>query len=195
MFDLIRELKRKQVGIVYVSHRLDEIAGLVDRVTVLRDGRSIGDLSRRRYRPKKDRIAHHRAMTLCPRFSRRSAKLDETPLLVTKHLSREGEFGEVSIDVRRGEVVVITGLVGSGRTELLETLFRARRPDKGEIFLEGRRCDSASVRAAIRDGIVLIPRGPPRARTLHDSANVRKYRDGDRATLLGALRPLAQLGN
>ena len=57
---------------------------------------------------------------------------------MTKQLSRNGEFEDISIDVRCGEIVVITGLIGSGRTELLETLFRARRPDTGEIFLGGR---------------------------------------------------------
>jgi ABC-type sugar transport system ATPase subunit len=156
LFDLIRELKRKQVGIVYVSHRLDEITGLVDRVTVLRDGRSMGTFPAANIDRRKivSLITGHDAL---PSASRRSAKLGETPLLVTKHLSREGEFEDVSIDVRRGEVVVVTGLLGSGRTELLETLFRARRPDKGEIFLDGRRCESVSVRDAIRDGIVLIP--------------------------------------
>jgi ABC-type sugar transport system ATPase subunit len=156
LFDLIRELKRKQVGIVYVSQRLDEITGLVDRVTVLRDGRSMGtfpaaDIDRRKI---VSLITGHDAL---PSLSRRFPKPDETPLLVTKHLSREGEFDDVSIDVRRGEIVVVTGLVGSGRTELLETLFRARRPDKGEIFLDGRKCESVSVRDAIQDGIVLIP--------------------------------------
>jgi simple sugar transport system ATP-binding protein len=107
LFDLIRELKRKQVGIVYVSHRLDEITGLVDRVTVLRDGRSMGtfpaaDIDRRKI---VSLITGHDAL---PSLSRRSAKLNEAPLLVTKHLSRDGEFEDVSIDVRRGEVVVIT---------------------------------------------------------------------------------------
>ena len=155
LFDLIHELKRKQVGIVYVSHRLDEITGLVDRVTVLRDGRSMGtslaaDIDRRKI------VLLITGDDALP-SSRSAAKHDITPFLVTKHLSREGEFEDVSIDVRRGEIVVITGLVGSGRTELLETLFRARRPDKGEIFLDRRKCDSASVRTAIRDGIVLIP--------------------------------------
>jgi ribose transport system ATP-binding protein len=156
LFDLIRELKRKQVGIVYVSHRLDEIAGLVDRVTVLRDGRSMGtfpvaDTDRRKI---VSLITGHDAF---PTRSRQSAQRDGTPLLMTKQLSRKGEFEDISIDVCRGEIVVITGLIGSGRTELLQTLFRARRPDDGEIFLDGRKCDSASVRSAIRDGIVLIP--------------------------------------
>jgi ribose transport system ATP-binding protein len=156
LFDLIRELKRKQVGVVYVSHRLDEIAGLVDRVTVLRDGRSMGTFPAAEIDRRKivSLITGHDAL---PSSSRASTKLNETPLLVTKHLSRDDEFEDVSIDVRRGEVVVITGLVGSGRTELLETLFRARRPDKGEIFLNGRRCGQASIRSAIRDGVVLIP--------------------------------------
>jgi ribose transport system ATP-binding protein len=156
LFELIRDLKRQQVGIVYVSHRLDEITGLVDRVTVLRDGRSMGtflaaDVDRRKI------VSLITGQDALRSSSRRAAKVDKTPLLTTKHLSREGEFEDVSIDVRRGEIVVITGLIGSGRTELLETLFRARRPDKGEIVLDGRICDQASVRSAIRDGIVLIP--------------------------------------
>jgi ribose transport system ATP-binding protein len=156
LFNLIRGLKRKQVGIVYVSHRLDEIAGLVDRITVLRDGRSMGtfpaaDIDRRKI---VSMITGHDAF---PARTRQSAAPAETPLLVTKQLSRNGEFEDVSINVRRGEIVVITGLVGSGRTELLQTLFRARRPDNGEMFLDGRRCDSASIRSAIRDGIALIP--------------------------------------
>jgi ribose transport system ATP-binding protein len=156
LFELLHELKRKQVGIIYVSHRLDEIAGLVDRVTVLRDGRSMGtfpavDTDRTKI---VSLITGHEAF---PTRSRQSVQLDEKPLLVTKQLSRRGEFEDISIDLRRGEIVVITGLIGSGRTELLETLFRARRPDEGEIFLDGRKCDSASVRSAIRDGIVLIP--------------------------------------
>jgi ribose transport system ATP-binding protein len=159
LFDLIRELKRKRVAIVYVSHRLDEIAGLVDRVTVLRDGRSMGtfpaaDTDRRKI---VSLITGHDTL---PMRSRPSAKRDEAPLLLTKQLSRRGEFEDISIDLRRGEIVVITGLIGSGRTELLETLFRARRPDSGEILLDGRKRGSASVRSAIRDGIVLIPEDP-----------------------------------
>jgi ribose transport system ATP-binding protein len=156
LFDLIRELKRKQVGMVYVSHRLDEIAGLVDRVTVLRDGKSMGTFPAAEIDRRKivSLITGHDAL---PTRSRQSARQNEKPLLVTKQLSRKGEFEDISIDLRRGEIVVITGLIGSGRTELLETLFRARRPDGGEICLDGRKCDSASVRSAIRDGIVLIP--------------------------------------
>ena len=156
LFDLIRALKHKQVGMIYVSHRLDEIAGLVDRVTVLRDGKSMGtfpavEIDRRKI---VSLITGHDTL---PTRLRQSASHDEKPLLLTKQLSRKGEFEDISIDLRRGEIVVITGLIGSGRTELLETLFRARRPDSGEIFLDGRRYDSASVRRAIRDGIVLIP--------------------------------------
>jgi ABC-type sugar transport system ATPase subunit len=149
-------LKRKQVGMVYVSHRLDEIAGLVDRVTVLRDGKSMGTFPAAEIDRRKivSLITGHSAL---PTRSRQSAQHDEKPLLVTKQLSRKGEFEDISIDLRRGEIVVITGLIGSGRTELLETLFRARRPDSGEIFLDGRKRNSASVRSAIRDGIVLIP--------------------------------------
>jgi ribose transport system ATP-binding protein len=156
LFGLIRELKRQQVGMVYVSHRLDEIEGLVDRVTVLRDGKSMGTFPAAEIDRRKivSLITGHNAL---PTRSRQSARYDEKPLLVTKQLSRKGEFEDISIDLRRGEIVVVTGLIGSGRTELLETLFRARQPDSGEIFLDGQICNSDSVRGAIRDGIVLIP--------------------------------------
>src|ERR1700684_349143 len=99
-----------------ISHRLDEIAGLVDRVTVLRDGRSMGTFAARRYRRRKVvwLITGHDAFAT---RLRQSAKPDETPLLVTKQLSRNEEFEDISIDVRCGEIVVITGLIGSGRTE------------------------------------------------------------------------------
>ena len=194
LFDLIRELKRKHVGIVYVSHRLDEIMGLVDRVSVLRDGRSMGtfpaaDIDRRKI------ISLITGRDALPSASRRSSRSDETPLLVTKHLSREGEFEDVSIDVRRGEVVVVTGLVGSGRTELLQTLFRARRPDKGEVFLDGRRCELGVHSRRDLGWNCFDPGRPSGARILHDPAHVRKHCDGDPATVLRRARSLARLGN
>ncbi|MFZ0604027.1 MAG: sugar ABC transporter ATP-binding protein [Roseiarcus sp.] len=194
LFGLIGELKRKQVGIAYVSHRLEEIAGLVDRVTVLRDGRSMGaflaaDIDRRKI---VSLITGHDAL---PSASCRFAKPDETPLLVAEHLSRDGEFEDVSIDVRRGEVVVITGLVGSGRTELLEPLVRVRRPDKGEILLDGRKMRVGFRSRRDPGWNCFDPGRPPGAWTLPDPANVRKHCDGDSATLLRRARSLARLGN
>ena len=192
LFDLIRELKRKQVGIVYVSRRLNEITGLVDRVTVLRDGRSMGTLPAADIDRGKivSLVTGHDALPLA---SCRSAKPDETPLLVAKQLSRDGEFEDVFIDVRRGEVVVVTGLVGSGRTELLETSLSSKVPGQGRDLL-GRPQMRVGFHSSRDPGWNCFDPGrPPGARTLHDPANVRKRCDGDFATLLQRARSLARL--
>ena len=157
LFDLIRTLAKQQVAIVYVSHRLEEINELVNRVTVLRDGRSMGSFPA----SELDRSRIVSLITgrrdLRPRLRREARKRQGPPLLETKGLCRKGEFEDVSLSVRPGEVVVLTGLVGAGRTELLQTIFAARRADKGEIAVGGRKVSTGSVREAIGMGIALIP--------------------------------------
>lgn len=156
LFELVRKLAASGVGIVYVSHRLEEIAPLVQRVTVLRDGLSagtfaIGELDR-------NRIVE--LITGRERHSVRSAREANAPgrkVLEAKGLSRKGEFDDISLAVREGEVVVLTGLVGAGRTELLETLFGLRLPDRGEILQDGRPISLRMPREAINAGIALIP--------------------------------------
>ena len=156
LFDLIRTLAKQQVAIIYVSHRLEEINELVNRVTVLRDGRSMGSF------PASE-LDRSRIVSLItgrrdrPRLRREARKREGPPLLETKGLCRKGEFEDVSLSVRPGEVVVLTGLVGAGRTELLQTIFAARRADQGEIAVGGRKVSTGSVREAIGMGIALIP--------------------------------------
>jgi len=157
LFALVRRLAQSGVGIVYVSHRLEEIAPLVDRVTVLRDGKSVGT-----YPVKElDRgkvvalITGHERIWAQPGWKRESA-LGE-PLLELRHLGRNEEFHDISLTLRRGEILVLTGLVGAGRTELLETVFGVRIADTGEIHVCGRPVTLSSPRDAIRSGIALIP--------------------------------------
>jgi ribose transport system ATP-binding protein len=157
LFDLIRRLARSGVGIIYVSHRLEEIAPLVDRVTVLRDGRSVGTYP-------VDQIDRANVVALITgragqstERSRRPANLTGEPLLELRALGRSGEFEDISLTVHRGEIVVLTGLVGAGRTELLETIFGARRAGSGEICVGGKAVTFARPRDAIRHGIALIP--------------------------------------
>ena len=118
---------------------------------------------------------HH---DLRPRQRRPALKGGQAPVLETKGLSRKGEFEDISIRVHRGEIVVLTGLVGAGRTELLQTIFSARRADGGEIFFKGRKKSSRSIRATIREGIALIPEDRKGQGTMRDSARLREYRDG-----------------
>lgn len=155
LFDLVRRLAESGVGMIYVSHRLEEIAPLVDRVTILRDGRSVGtfpvgELDRRKV---VSLITGHEG-TGSP--AHRTRTPGET-LLELRGLTRKNEFSDISFSVRRGEVLVLTGLVGAGRTELLETVFGARRADSGEIILANTPITPASPRDAIGAGIALIP--------------------------------------
>jgi ABC-type sugar transport system ATPase subunit len=157
LFVLIRKLAQSGVGIIYVSHRLEEIAPLVNRVTVLRDGRSVGTYP-------VDQLDRRNVVALITgqdwrssERSRRSARSIGEPLLELHHLGRAREFEDISLTLRRSEILVLTGLVGAGRTELLETIFGARRAATGEIRVGGKTVKFAGPRDAIRSGIALLP--------------------------------------
>jgi ribose transport system ATP-binding protein len=157
LFALIRRLAQSGVGIIFVSHRLDEIASLADRVTVLRDGRSVGtfpaDALDRRKIVALITGHEHAAADTAPRVAREIGEV----LLNLDRLGRNGEFADISLTVRRGEIVVLTGLVGAGRTELLETIFGARVADSGAIRVQGKVVRFAGPGDAIAGGIGLIP--------------------------------------
>jgi len=157
LFTLLRKLAQSGVGVVYVSHRLEEVASLVNRVTVLRDGRSVGTYPVEQL-DRRNVVALITGQDRRPsESSPRTAGSHGEPLLEVRRLNRANEFENVSFTVRRGEILVLTGLVGAGRTELLETLFGARRPASGEIRIRGRAVKFADPRDAIRSGIALLP--------------------------------------
>jgi ABC-type sugar transport system ATPase subunit len=157
LFALVGRLARSGVGLVYVSHRLEEIALLANRVTVLRDGRSVGTYPANQL----DRQTIVALITGQERRSSQAVARAARPrgdlALEVQGLTRTGEFEDVSFALYRREVLVLTGLVGAGRTELLETIFGARRPERGEIRAGQRTMTHASPRAAIACGIALIP--------------------------------------
>ncbi len=156
LFELIDELRRQQVGIIYISHRLSEVVRLSDRVLVLRDGKAVGELL-------KDQITHgHLVSMMVGRditndFSRVTNKFGR-PLLEVDHLVTEAWPQEsVSFRVYAGEIVGIAGLVGSGRTELLETLFGTRPKRSGAIRIDDQRTEIGHPRQAIASGLALVP--------------------------------------
>lgn len=156
LFSLVHELCEQGVGMIYVSHRLEEIGSLVDRVTILRDGKSVGTfpvdaLDRRKV---VSLITGQHASTKSTLAQRREAG---PILLETRNLTRKGEFKNISISVRRGEITVLTGLVGAGRTEFLETIFGVRKLEAGEIYLAGRPISISCPQDAIEAGLALIP--------------------------------------
>lgn len=154
LFELIRSLKSKGVSIIYISHRLEEIFQIADRVTVLRDGKLVGT------KPVSeiDRDEIIRMMVgreLKEKIPKESVEFGP-PALTIKGLSRKGILHDISFTVHKGEVLGIAGLVGAGRTELARAIFGADPIDSGEIWLNGTRVDIRSPRDAIQLGIGLV---------------------------------------
>jgi rhamnose transport system ATP-binding protein len=155
LFAVLEKLKARGVTLLYVSHRLPEVFRLCDRITVLRDGAYVETCDRRAVTP--DRIV--RAMVgreLPPRAAlHRSGP--PTVVLAIEALARRPCFRNVTLSVRAGEIVGLFGLVGSGRSELLETIFGLFAPDAGTIRVDGQPVLAGSPRAAARAGIALVP--------------------------------------
>jgi ribose transport system ATP-binding protein len=155
LFRHVRRLQAEGVGVVYVSHRMDEIRRIADRVTVLRDGRVV-ETAPTRDLPL-DRIVRlmvGRATVDAYDFGAREIG---PVVLRVEGLRRGGAVRGVSFEVRRGEVLGLAGLVGSGRTALLRALFGADPPDAGRVFVDGRPVALRTPRDAVRAGIGMIP--------------------------------------
>jgi ABC-type sugar transport system ATPase subunit len=154
LFALIRSLRADGVLVVYISHRLEEIMGIADDIAVMRDGRIVarttpGETSEAELVRL---MAGRRVEQIYP--GRRSAPGAE--LLRTEGLSRDGEFEDISLSIRAGEVVGMFGLVGSGRSELASCLFGAEPRCSGTLFLAGKPVHLRSPQQAISAGIALV---------------------------------------
>jgi len=154
LFDIIRDLRRHGIGIIYISHRLDEIFSIADRVTVLRDGanvgeRPIGQLTRQQM------IELMVGRELKDEFPKRAVAIG-TPRLKVSGLQRGRAVRNVSFDVRGGEILALTGLIGAGRTEVVRLIFGADQRDAGDIQLDGRTLAVRTPRDAITAGIGLL---------------------------------------
>lgn len=159
LFRIIRELKSQGIGIVYVSHRLDEIFEICDRATIFRDGehiatQPISELTRESIielmvgRKLENEFPH--------RESTSTEKSNIGEGLTVSNLNRGSEVQDVSFSVRRGEIVALTGLVGAGRTEAVRLIFGADQRDSGSVKLDGRELTIRNPRDAIRAGICLL---------------------------------------
>ncbi len=155
LFNVIRDLKASGVGIVYISHRLDEMAEIVDRVTVLRDGRYIAtdafaDTT------INDIVAKMVGRSLEEKFPERRSVPAQDIVLSATGLTRAGVFTDVSFALRRGEILGFSGLMGAGRTEVARAIFGADPLDAGTITLHGETLTIRSPRDAIASGIAYL---------------------------------------
>jgi rhamnose transport system ATP-binding protein len=156
LFNVIRKLRASGVGVIYISHRLEELALIADRVTVLRDGATIDT----RVMAEVDRHELIRLMVgreVSAVFPKRAVKLGEA-VLELRHLgSRVASVSDINLTVYAGEIVGLAGLVGAGRTELARTIFGLTPADAGEILLRGQAETINSPAQAIARGIAYLP--------------------------------------
>ena len=155
LFRIIDDLTSEGVGVVYISHRLEEIFQISDRITVLRDGRHIAT------EPASALDAEELVRLMVGRplnelFSRHPHDPGEVALEV-RGLGRAGEFEGVDLTLRRGEIVGLAGLVGAGRTELAQAIFGIRAPEEGEILVHGEETRIRSPQAAMEKGVFYVP--------------------------------------
>jgi ribose transport system ATP-binding protein len=155
LFRIIRELTAQGIAVIYISHRLEEIREIGDRVTVLKDGRTTAADLPARTTPTRELVSRMTGRSIEYVFPPRRDPVGGDPLLVVDDLTREGEFADISLTVRPGEIVGIAGLVGSGRSELLQTIFGARRPQSGTVTVDGAKVGSVS--SAVRHGLGMAP--------------------------------------
>lgn len=155
LFEVIADLQSRGVGVIYISHRMEEIFKITDRISVLRDGQYRGTLNTAETNEEEvTQLMIGRTLDLSRNES--THELGEVALEV-RGLSCGGLFEDVSFSVRRGEVVGFYGLVGAGRTEIAETLFGLREPSAGTIHLAGEEVSIHSPADAIKRGISLVP--------------------------------------
>lgn len=166
LFRTVRELTSAGVAVVYISHRLDEIREIGDRVTVLKDGRTAASGLPARETPTPELVAlmtGRRIEYAFPPRPRTGARArpsdadDPAEILRVENLSLRGRFEDVSFSVHAGEIVGLAGLVGSGRSEILAAIYGALRPTSGRVILDGAPLRPGSVHAAVRRGMGLAP--------------------------------------
>ncbi|MDR6999754.1 sugar ABC transporter ATP-binding protein [Neobacillus niacini] len=154
LFDVIASLKQQGVSIVYISHRMEEILAICDRITVMRDGKTVDTKAI----PDTNFDEVVRKMVgreLTDRFPKRTSKLGETVLEV-KGLTKNGVFRNVNFSVRSGEIVGVSGLMGAGRTEIMRAIFGLDSFNSGEIWLNGKKTTIKTPNQAVKSGIGFI---------------------------------------
>ena len=155
LFAVLNKLRQRGVTLLYVSHRLPEVFRLCDRITVLRDGQYIGTYDRSAV--KADDIVRAMVGRELPPRHPEERPASSKQVLAVERLSRRPCFTDVSLSVNAGEIVGLFGLVGSGRSELLETIFGLFTPDAGTVRIDGKAIRLHSPCAGARAGIALVP--------------------------------------
>ena len=155
LLNIVMGLKKRGIAVVFISHKLDEVMRIADSITVIRDGHKIGDFAASEIDEKKLAYYMTGREVAYQKYERREGAEDK--LLEVRNLSKKGNYEDISLDVRKGDILGLTGLLGAGRTELALSIFGMNKPDSGEILMNGKKVTINSPEAAIDLGIGLVP--------------------------------------
>lgn len=155
LFETIERLKKNNVSIIYISHRMEELFRISDRVTVIRDGTYVGTKKTSETNAN-ELVAMMVGRNIESFYTRTYNQLSDTVLEV-KGLTKKGVFENVSFKVRRGEILGFSGLVGAGRSEIMTAIFGGDRYDSGKVYLKGKEVLFKNPMQAIKNGIALVP--------------------------------------
>lgn len=159
LFKVMRKLKENHVSMIYISHRMQEILKIADRITILRDGTRV--LTDQVKNADMNKIISNLIgqSSLTPKFEwvEREYDRDGQDLLRLEHVKINEKINDISFSLKKGEILGLAGLMGSGRTEIVETIFGLRKKAGGKIILEGKEINSRNPNDAIRSGFALIP--------------------------------------
>lgn len=154
LYGIIRDLKMRKTGIIYISHKMEEVYTITDQITVLRDGASIATWNTKE--ATNDMVV--KAMVgreLTEQYPKRKVEIGDT-ILELKNFTQEGVFENISFKLRRGEILGLVGLVGAGRTETMQALFGVTKPDSGEVYLKGQKVEFKKPVDAIKNGLAYV---------------------------------------
>ena len=155
LLNIVLGLKQRNIAVVFISHKLDEVMRIADSITVIRDGHKIGDFSADELDSRK--LAYYMTGREVDYQKYERNYSENENILEVKNLTRKGNYENVSFSVRKGDILGITGLLGAGRTELALSVFGMNKPDSGEIYFEGKKVSISSPEDTIDLGIGLVP--------------------------------------
>jgi simple sugar transport system ATP-binding protein len=156
LFAVVKDLQSKGIATLFVSHKLNEVLQIAERVTILRDGRKVGTFASQELDDEKLTLLMTGKKVEHTKYVAKEEQKRDV-LLEVRNLSKRGNFQDISLKLYPGEILGITGLLGSGRTELALALFGVNPADSGEILIQGRRVEIGSAQDAIRLGIGYVP--------------------------------------
>ncbi len=177
LFEIIRELKEKEVSIIFISHIIEEVLEISDRITVLRDGNYVGTVNAADTNPRKivQMMVGRELKDFYPKKEAKKGKI----VLEVKNLTKKSKYEDISFQLHEGEVLGFAGLVGAGRAEVMRGIFGIEAPDSGEIYIKGNKVKAHSLFETIKMKMGFVPEdrreeGLILSRSVKDNINITK---------------------